>query len=74
MYLTIVMDLWSREIVGWSFSRTMKTHETTIPALRMAIKQRGVHQGFIFQSDRVAFNTPTRSSENYAPSIASFTI
>lgn len=52
MYLTIVMDLWGREIVGWSFSRTMKTHETTIPALRMAIKQRGGHQGLIFHSDR----------------------
>ena len=48
------MDLWSREIVGWSFSRTMKTHETTIPALRMALKQRGVHQGLIFHSDRGA--------------------
>jgi transposase InsO family protein len=52
MYLTIVMDLWGREIVGWSFSRTMKTHETTISALRMAIKQRGVHHGLIFHSDR----------------------
>lgn len=52
MYLTIVMDLWGREIVVWSFSRTMKTHETTIPALRMAIKQRGVHHNLIFHSDR----------------------
>jgi transposase InsO family protein len=52
MYLTIVMDLWGREIVGWSFSRTMKTHETTIPALRMALNRRGIHHGLIFHSDR----------------------
>ena len=52
MYLTIVMDLWGREIVGWSFSQTMKTQQTTISALRMALKQRGVHQGLIFHSDR----------------------
>ena len=41
-----------REIVGWSFSRTMKTHETTIPALRMALNRRGIHHGLIFHSDR----------------------
>lgn len=52
MYLTIVMDLWGREIVGWSFSRTMKTHDTTIPALQMALKRRGTHKGLIFHSDR----------------------
>ena len=52
MYLTIVMDLWGREIVGWSFSSTMKTHETTIPALQMALNRRGIHHGLIFHSDR----------------------
>ena len=52
MYLTLVMDQWGREIVGWSFSCTMKAHETTIPALQMALKQRGVHRGLIFHSDR----------------------
>ena len=52
MYLTIVMDLWGREIVGWSFSRTMKTHDTTVPALQMALKRRGTHKGLIFHSDR----------------------
>ena len=41
-----------RKIVGWSFSRTMKTHETTIPALRMALNRRGIHHGLIFHSDR----------------------
>ena len=52
MYLTMVMDLWGREIVGWSFSRTMKTHDTTIPALQMALKRRGTHKGLIVHSDR----------------------
>ncbi len=47
-----MLDLWGREIVGSSFSRTKKIHETTIPGLRMAIKQRGVHHGLNFHSDR----------------------
>ena len=52
MYLTVVMDLWDREIIGWSFSQTMKTTQTTIPALAMAINKRGRHRGLIIHSDR----------------------
>lgn len=52
MYLTVVMDLWDREIIGWSFSQTMKTTQTTIPAMTMALKQRGRHRGLIIHSDR----------------------
>ncbi|KJJ37252.1 DDE-type integrase/transposase/recombinase [Aequorivita vladivostokensis] len=36
-YLTFIMDQYSRRIIGHSASRTLKTAQTTIPALRMAL-------------------------------------
>ena len=40
-YLTFIMDLFNREIVGWSASDNMLTESTTIPALYKMINQRG---------------------------------
>lgn len=37
-YLTFVMDLYSRKIKGFSVSRSLHTEETTIPAVKMAMK------------------------------------
>ena len=50
-YITFILDLWSRFIVGYTVSAGMLTEQTTIPALRMALKQRGPVQGLIFHSD-----------------------
>lgn len=36
LYLTTVIDLFDRKVIGWSLNRTMKTNVTTIPAFRMA--------------------------------------
>ena len=36
-YLTFIMDQYSRRIIGYSASRTLKTTDTTIPALKMAL-------------------------------------
>ena len=36
-YLTFIMDQYSRRIIGYSASRTLKTVDTTIPALKMAL-------------------------------------
>lgn len=52
LYLTTVMDLADRKVVGWAFSKDMTAENTTIAALKMAIKNRGVKQGLIFHSDR----------------------
>ena len=52
LYLTTVMDMCSRSIVGWSMSETMETSLTTIPALEMALGRRPVSPGLIFHSDR----------------------
>lgn len=52
-YLTFVLDLYSRKIKGYSASRTLVTMDTTIPALKMALKAEGdaARQGLIFHSD-----------------------
>jgi putative transposase len=50
-YLTFIMDLFSRVIVGYSVSKRLLTSETTLPALREAIKSRSPAQGLIFHSD-----------------------
>ncbi|WP_410493151.1 IS3 family transposase [Catalinimonas alkaloidigena] len=52
MYLTMVMDLFDRRVVGWAMSTTLKTEDTTIPALLMACTHRQPTPGLIFHSDR----------------------
>lgn len=50
-YLAIVMDLYSRQIVGWSMERRI-TKELVINAFNMAYWQRRPQKGLIFHSDR----------------------
>jgi putative transposase len=51
-YLTFIMDLFSRQILGYSASSNLLTENTTIPALKMAIRERnGVPKGIIMHSD-----------------------
>jgi len=50
-YITFILDLYSRFIVGYAVSPGMFTDQTTIPALNMALKARAVSQGLIFHSD-----------------------
>jgi transposase InsO family protein len=52
VYLTTVMDLYDRKIIGWALSDNMETLSTTLPALQMAFKNRCAQQGMIFHSDR----------------------
>ena len=53
LYLTIVMDLYDRKIIGWSMSRTMEADRTAIAAFKMAIQNRPVNPDeLIFHSDR----------------------
>ena len=51
-YLTAVMDLGDRKIIGWSLSKGMKAEETVIPALKMALGYRAVSRPLIFHSDQ----------------------
>jgi transposase InsO family protein len=52
-YLTFIMDLYNREIVGYSESDNLRTENTTIPALYRLIKERGKAnlKGAIMHSD-----------------------
>jgi transposase InsO family protein len=53
LYLTVIMDLFDRKVVGWSMSPTMEAEKTVVAAFRMAIKTRPVNpRGMIFHSDR----------------------
>jgi transposase InsO family protein len=54
IYLTVVLDLYDRNVIGWAFSSDMETTHTTIPALRMAFKNRAAREGLLFHSDRGA--------------------
>jgi transposase InsO family protein len=40
-YLTFIMDLFNREIVGWCASDNLRTESTTLPALHRVITERG---------------------------------
>jgi putative transposase len=51
LYLAIVLDLYSRMVVGWSISKRM-TQELVIDALETAIKRRNPSPGLICHSDR----------------------
>jgi putative transposase len=50
-YLTFIMDLYSRKIVGYSVSMRLLTEQTTLPALQMALRLRRPTTGLIFHSD-----------------------
>ncbi len=52
LYLTCVLDLFDRKLIGWSMSDNMSASNTVIPAIRMANRNRAFADGMIFHSDR----------------------
>ncbi len=52
LYLTTVIDLFDRKVIGWSLSSDMSAANTTIAAWRMAIRNRAINDKLIFHSDR----------------------
>lgn len=71
LFLAVVIDLFSRQVMGRSLRRDM-THSIVIDALRMAWFKRHPDKGggLIFHSDRAA-STPAASSGLCWPSTAS---
>lgn len=53
-YLTLVLDVYTRYIKGWSLSRTMRTEDTVEPSFLMSIDGMGDEElkGLVFHSDR----------------------
>lgn len=51
LYLSVLIDLYSRKVVGWALADHMRT-ELCLDALRQAIALRGPSSGFIHHTDR----------------------
>jgi len=51
VYLAVVLDAYSRRVIGWALDRTLKA-ELALAALRMALARRGVKPGLVHHSDR----------------------
>jgi transposase InsO family protein len=51
MYLAVVLDLFSRRVVGWALAEHMRT-ELVVSALTMALGRRKPERGLVHHSDR----------------------
>jgi transposase InsO family protein len=68
LYLAIIMDLYSRQIVGWAMDKRMKK-DLTLNALSMAYWQRKPDKGLLHHSDRgsqYACHEYRKQLENYS--------
>jgi len=52
LYLTVIIDLFDRKVVGWAMSKGLTAAETILAAWFMAITNRPVTEALIFHSDR----------------------
>jgi putative transposase len=53
IYLAVILDAYSRRVIGWALDRTLED-KLTLGALRTALSQRIVEPGLIHHSDRGA--------------------
>jgi putative transposase len=51
VYLAVILDAFSRRVIGWALDRSLDT-ELTLQALRMAIERRRPAPGLVHHSDR----------------------
>jgi putative transposase len=51
VYLSVVLDVYSRRVIGWALGRTL-AGELTLSALRMALASRRPSAGLVHHSDR----------------------
>ena len=52
LYLAVVLDLFSRRVVGWAMDSRLDTESLTLNALHMALRNRAPDRGLIHHSDR----------------------
>lgn len=52
LYLTTIIDLYDRMVVGWSMSDNMTTTDTIIKTWKMAVNNRPICDDLLFHSDR----------------------
>ena len=51
VFLAVILDAWSRRVIGWALDHTMED-ELTMSALCMALARRTVQPGLVHHSDR----------------------
>ena len=51
VFLAVVLDAFSRRVIGWALDRNMED-ELTLTALRMALAHRSIQPGLVHHSDR----------------------
>ncbi len=51
VFLAVILDAYSRRVIGWALDRTMED-ELTLTALRMALSRRVIPAGLVHHSDR----------------------
>jgi transposase InsO family protein len=51
IYLAVVIDAFSRRVIGWALDRTIED-DLALEALRVALEQRGATAGLVHHSDR----------------------
>src|SRR6185437_3802213 len=51
VFLAVILDAYSRRVIGWALDRTMED-SLTLTALRMALSRRAVGPGLVHHSDR----------------------
>jgi transposase InsO family protein len=52
LYLTVIIDLFDRKVIGWAMSKDLSAQNTSIKAWRMAKKKYPITDTLIFHSDR----------------------
>ncbi len=68
-YLTTMIDLADRKVVGWSLSEDMTTDNTVLKAWIEARKARNITEDFIFHSDRGSQYSSGRMRNIFGPNI-----
>ena len=51
VFLAVILDAYSRRVIGWALDRTIED-DLTLSALRMALAQRMIEPGLVHHSDR----------------------
>jgi putative transposase len=51
VFLAVILDAYSRRVIGWALDRTMQD-DLTLAALRMALASRNIRPGLVHHSDR----------------------
>jgi putative transposase len=67
LYLAVVLDLFSRSVIGWAMDQRM-TRQLVVSALTMAVERRRSSSGIIFHSDRGS----QYASDDFQPLLAQY--